>query len=151
MFILFSRYIFEPGYFSFLSLNPLRALTSAFSYVTAWLLTLPEYLVLNSSENGGYHCLVPDFHRNASGFTALSKMLWNELVVYAYSSTKILPYQLKQNLWALHCDLGISKDLYLNKCLSKNRSKFSILVLLLCLMKTYTLNKNKPTCGACTC
>lgn len=49
------------------------------------------YLVLNSSENGGYHCLVPDFHRNASGFTALSKMLWNELVMYAYNHIKVLP------------------------------------------------------------
>ena len=32
-----------------------------------------------------------------------------------------------KNLWALHCDLGISKNLYLNKMFtSKNRSKFSI-------------------------
>ena len=83
------------------------------------------YLVLNSSENGGYHCLVPDFHRNASGFTALRYcgMSWLRMLII---TLKYYP-SIKKNLWALHCNLGISTDLYLNKMFtSKNRSKFSI-------------------------
>ena len=46
--------------------------------------------MLNSSDNSGYPCLVPDFHGNASGFIPLSKMLWFELVMYVYNHIKLL-------------------------------------------------------------